>query len=234
MRNLIAGALALAVSLPLAAQTAAPITRPLHIQRTVHDPISGSVSEIDEYYVGHSVIAVRGERIVIIDRAKRTRTEIDRARGTWSEAALDASPLAPRTAQRRQPQIRARELDADGTVHLELDDSELRSIAIDVDRRTPLSPSLVAAITGGDATTPLTRVVVDAASEGTERAFLPSRIERTFELAGETLVMIEELRFIAWEAPPADLIRLPDGAKREISRTERLEQALADFEENRQ
>lgn len=236
MRNHIIGALAVALSLPIHAQSDVPYSRPLHIQRIVHDPISRSVSTIDEYYVGNQVIAVRGDRVVIVDRQKRTLTEVDRSRSSWSESALSAPLMAEVTATRtRDPRVRDRQLLGDGTLTVHFENHEVSSIRVDTDRRIRLSSDAVAAIVGGSSPTSLvTRVVIDAAGDGEGSAFLPSRIERRFEVAGEELILVEELRFVAWEAPPAELLRLPEGARRELSRADRLGQALADIEEPRQ
>lgn len=235
MRNLVIGTVALALSLPILAQSDGSYSRPLHVQRIVHDPITGSSSTIDEYYVGNQIVAVRGGRVVIVDRQKGTVTEIDRGRSSWSESGL-STPLMARqgTAGAATPRIREQRIGGDGTLTLQFENHEVSSIRLNLDRGIRLSSDAVAAIVGG--TSPSSYVsglVVDATKDGEGQAFLPSRIERTFDVGGEELVLVEELRFVAWEAPPAELLRLPEGAKREVSRADRVGQALADLEEPR-
>ena len=228
MRTPFMGALALALSLPVQAQAEAPFARPLHIQRIVHDPISQTTSAIDEYYVGHQVVAVRGNRVVIVDHHKRTITEIDRERSSWSESAL-----SPKTPPRRVPELRERRLDADGTIHLQLADHDIAAISVDVDRSVPLTRAAVGLLVN-EAGSSRDTFVTQAAGTNGEGWFLPTRIERRFVVAGEEIWAVEELRFVAWEAPPAELLRLPQGANREMSRSDRLEQVLVDIEEPRQ
>lgn len=236
IRNLITGALALALSLPLAAQTANTFHRPLHLQRVVHDPIGGATAAIDEYYVGQQVVAVRGARIAIIDHHKLTITEIDRERGTWSERAL-TPPSATQSQSRRAISVRVREqaLDPSGSVRFELDHDELVSLAVRVNRVVRVPRAALAMILGESSFDGFGegRIIADAAKAGDGEFYLPSRIERRYRLAGEELTALEELRFVAWEAPPSDLLKLPEGARRELSRAERLERALIDIEEPR-
>src|SRR5258708_10883545 len=62
---------------------------PLHLTRTVEDPLSGTSSTIDEYYSANRVVTVRGDRTVIVDYERREVTEIDHANATYSVTTFD-------------------------------------------------------------------------------------------------------------------------------------------------
>ncbi len=56
----------------------------LHLTRQVQDPLSGTTTTIDEYCSGNRMVAISGNRTVIVDYDKQEITEIDRGKGTWS------------------------------------------------------------------------------------------------------------------------------------------------------
>lgn len=56
----------------------------LHLTRQVHDPLSGAVVTIDEYCSGNRMVALSGDRTVIVDYEKQEITEINRRAGTYS------------------------------------------------------------------------------------------------------------------------------------------------------
>src|SRR5256885_7970202 len=69
--------------LPSAAGAAALFEQPLHVTRSIEEPLTGTTATIDEYYLGSRAVTVRGERTVIVDYDKREITEIGRANGTY-------------------------------------------------------------------------------------------------------------------------------------------------------
>jgi hypothetical protein len=56
----------------------------LHLTRQVVDPLSGNTVVIEEYCSGNRMVAVSGDRTVIVDYEKQEITEIDRRAGTYS------------------------------------------------------------------------------------------------------------------------------------------------------
>ncbi len=76
--------------------------QPLHLTRTIEDPISQTTSTVHEYCAGNRVVTVSGERVAIADYAKQELTEIDRVAGTYSVTSFaelaNATPVAARRA----------------------------------------------------------------------------------------------------------------------------------------
>lgn len=56
----------------------------LHLTRQVVDPLSGNTVVIEEYCSGNRMVAVSGDRTVVVDYEKQEITEIDRRAGTYS------------------------------------------------------------------------------------------------------------------------------------------------------
>lgn len=63
--------------------------QPLHLTRSIEDPIAGTSVTVEEYCAGDQVVSAAGDRVTIVDYAKQEMTEIDRAAGTWSVARFD-------------------------------------------------------------------------------------------------------------------------------------------------
>lgn len=58
--------------------------KPLHLVRTIEDPLARGASTVHEYCAGNQVITVNGSRVAIADYDKQQLTEIDRQAGTYS------------------------------------------------------------------------------------------------------------------------------------------------------
>ncbi|HEU4887384.1 MAG TPA: hypothetical protein VFV49_05815 [Thermoanaerobaculia bacterium] len=58
--------------------------KPLHLVRTIEDPLARGTSTVHEYCVGNQVITVNGSRVAVADYDKQQLTEIDREAGTYS------------------------------------------------------------------------------------------------------------------------------------------------------
>lgn len=58
--------------------------KPLHLVRTIEDPLARGASTIHEYCAGNQVITVNGSRVAVADYDKQQLTEIDREAGTYS------------------------------------------------------------------------------------------------------------------------------------------------------
>src|SRR4051794_32869510 len=88
--------IALFAVLVASAAAAAPslFTKPLHVTRSVDEPLSGKTSVVEEYYFGSRVVTTRGERSVIVDYERREITEIDRANATYSVTRFDDAAAA--------------------------------------------------------------------------------------------------------------------------------------------
>lgn len=88
--------------------------QPLHITRTIEDPISRKTATVHEYCAGNQIVTVNGDRISIVDYAKQEMTEIDRAAGEYSVTRFD--DIAKAT-----PAPGARRVAAEGTSAPEAD-----------------------------------------------------------------------------------------------------------------
>lgn len=61
----------------------------LHLTREIADPISGRTTTIEEYCAGNRMVAISGDKTVIVDYEKQEITEIDRRAGTYSVTRFD-------------------------------------------------------------------------------------------------------------------------------------------------
>ncbi len=61
----------------------------LHLTRQVHDPLGKTTVTIDEYCSGNRMVAISGEKTVIVDYGTQEITEIDRHAGTYSVSRFD-------------------------------------------------------------------------------------------------------------------------------------------------
>src|SRR5262249_19824386 len=78
-------AIVIALALPSAAvEAAALFTKPLHITRSIDEPLSGKTIVVEQYCFGSRVVTIRGDHTIIADYDHREITEIDRANATYS------------------------------------------------------------------------------------------------------------------------------------------------------
>ncbi|HEY0788247.1 MAG TPA: hypothetical protein VGE86_06360, partial [Thermoanaerobaculia bacterium] len=75
--------------------------QPLHLTREIHDPVTGSVTVVDEYFFGSRAVSVAPDATVIVDYARGESTRIER-RGTYSVASLDDLARAMAAGRRRR------------------------------------------------------------------------------------------------------------------------------------
>lgn len=61
----------------------------LHLTRQVHDPLGKTTVTIDEYCAGNRMVAISGDKTVIVDYEKQEITEIDRHAGAYSVTRFD-------------------------------------------------------------------------------------------------------------------------------------------------
>ncbi len=77
--------------------------KPLHLVRTIEDPLARGASTVHEYCAGNQIITVDGSRVAVADYDKQQLTEIDREAGTYSitpfEEIAKAHAKAPRAAK---------------------------------------------------------------------------------------------------------------------------------------
>jgi hypothetical protein len=83
------------------ASTAVLFPKPLHLVRTIEDPLARGASTVHEYCAGNQVITVSGSRVAIADYDKQQLTEIDREAGTYSVTPFTEIAKSSAETQRR-------------------------------------------------------------------------------------------------------------------------------------
>jgi hypothetical protein len=113
-------ALFLGVALPISLVAAEPILfpTPLHLTREIHDPVSDSITVVEEYYHGSRVLSIRGDLTSIVDYQKSELTEIDRGRGVYSISRFDEMAGALEIGSTPAPLARVSESAGDESVRV--------------------------------------------------------------------------------------------------------------------
>lgn len=145
------------------ASSAVLFPKPLHLVRTIEDPLARASSTVHEYCAGNQVITVDGSRVAVADYDKQQLTEIDREAGTYSVTSFaeiaKAHAKAPRAATKptakawNANQVGVRAAAAGGrsleSWRLVRDDAdEKASIDVGIDRRVTLSRDAVEVLVG--------------------------------------------------------------------------------------
>ena len=209
---------------------------PLHITREVHDPISGKTVVLNEYGYGNRLVSVRGDTTAIADYEKGELTEIDRAAGTYSVTRFETlaklhgnSPTGEETAAlAEEPQPRA--LKAVGakatksgrTAEFFQAEGETFRVEVALDPGVRVSKEALEVLLG--TAYPGTRseqqaLVIHAATKSAAEYALP--LEQLFSVvAGDERVEFRSsvLR-VGTEAPPAEAVAIPAGARLVVSRS---------------
>lgn len=236
-----AAALAIAVSAP--AEEAALFPEPLHLTRSVTDPISGATHRIDEYYSGSRVIFIRGDRTTITDYATRLVIEIDRRAGTFSRTSFEAMARARQDLGPVAREVPARRSDSVGElravrasrrnvanrmaevwiVEMPADRSDgLARIEVSIDPSTRISAAAVEVMAGarfpnrGGAIPAVVMEVAERSrqADGDRSSYaLPVEQIVTWTIDDEEIRLVTRVDGIDSELPPAGLIVIPDGAR---------------------
>jgi hypothetical protein len=141
--------------------------KPLHLVRTVEDPLARVASTVHEYCAGNQVITVNGSRVAVADYDKQQLTEIDREAGTYSvtpfaeiaKAAFDGTShttaAMSKTAKADTWKATARGMRAAAngrsveSWELVRDDAQAKTtIEVGIDRRIALSKDAVEVLVG--------------------------------------------------------------------------------------
>lgn len=231
----------------IAASAAATVLfpEPIHLVRTIEEPIGGTTVTIEEYCAGNRIVSVRGETVSIIDfSAAAELTEIDRSTATWSKTPLAAVAGARRAMARttRVLTIRAagsRQSESGQMLEIfeasDVDGRVARHIEVGVDRQVTLSRDAVETLIG--ASFPSSHTDVDdvilaasadhraiAASVGPGDAVFALPVEITLAVTadGETLTTRNTIVRVDRRTVPPELLLIPTGATRVESRLVRF------------
>jgi hypothetical protein len=219
----------------LAANAAPLFNRPLHVTRSIDEPLSGKTYVIDQYYFGNRVVTVRGDRTVIADYERREITEIDRAAATYSLSKFDdvAAARGARRAQKSDAPVLRDRGDRRGGRNVEVFTADDRAaglhaeIAIDssielsrdafdvvIGAAYPANGGTMADLARGAAKIPRAaagRIGATAAADGYG---LPIEQTVRWDAGGETITSSNRITRVAEETAPAELIVIPAGARR--------------------
>ena len=233
--------------LPSAAGAAGPLfERPLHVTRSIDEPLTGTTATLQEYYFGSRAVTVRGERTVIVDYDKREITEIDRANGTYSvtrfeqvaAARGERVAVAKKTAEGAKPAIvRAgsdRRAGRDVEVFAADDSATALHAEIAVDHSVELSKDAFDVIVGaaypndGGPSADLARGAAKRAAPNTYG--LPIEQTLRWTSAGESLTITNRIVSVDAQTAPPELIAIPPGARLVDSRLLRTRKLADEIE----
>ena len=216
-----------------AAHGAVLFRKPLHVTRSIDEPLSGKTVVVEQYYFGNRVVTVRGDRTVIADYEKRDITDIDRAAATYSITKFEEAAAPARAAQKsdanvvraRSERRSGREVDvftADDRaagLHAEIavDSSiDLSRDAFDVviGAAYPDNGGAVADLARGAARSTRVAAASVGANAAAEHYGLPIEEIVRWDAAGETITSSNRITRVAEEVVPAEVMTIPAGARR--------------------
>jgi len=216
------------------AHAAVLFDKPLHVTRSIDEPLSGKTIVVEQYYFGNRVVTVRGDRTVIADYERREITEINRAAATFSTTKFDevAAARAPRQARQSDaPVVRGRS-DRRGGRSVDVFTADDRAAGlhaeIAVDASIELSRDAFDVVVG--AAYPANGGTMADLARGAARAprAAASRVGTTaadlyglpieqivrWDAGGETVTSSNRVTRVGQETVPPDLITIPAGARR--------------------
>lgn len=246
----------------VAAQKAPLFPEPLHLSRTVEDPLMNEPVTIEEYYFGNRVVSLLGQKVVIADYDRGEMTEVDRAAGTYSIttfeqlASLNAAATQQKAAAVTDDQFTfksaTRRNDSRASETFEATPNKphgnLKKLEVGVDHTVKLSRDAIEVLVG--AAYPRSRSVetdffIRGASPspgggartqaaGTRAAAeysLPVDQIVSFDMDGRELVTRNRIVRVVREAPPADAITIPPGARQVESNAVTAARTIQDLEQ---
>lgn len=241
-------ALILALLAALVAEGAVLFPQPLHIVRSLSDPISGSATTIEEYCVGNRVISLSGDRVTIADYERQELTEIDRAALTYSVTSFPdiaranapstgRRPLAAASSATRKPlaakSLGVRRSAAGRSIEMyAIGEASETSVTVGIDRNVSLSREAAEVLAGAaypNAPAPHHEALIRAAAH--DNAYgLAAEQSMQIEAAGDRITVTNTVTRITNELPPPDLTAIPTGARRVESRITAIPRLLDDLE----
>lgn len=251
--SLIGLALAAALVAPEARAAEVLFPAPLHLTRTIDDPISKTRTVVEEYCYGNRVIAIRGPLTSIADYEKGELTQIDRDRGTYSVTTFETIAKGQRANANvdavSKPEPKGTEMRAGKLADIfearAADGASTRLIRVGVSREIALSRDALEVIIGSrypnrrgeehsiaiEAATPREKSGgIRAASASNRDYALPLEQSVDYEIDGETLRLRNVVTRVGHELPPSELITPPPGATLVESEHGKLEDRLREVD----
>jgi hypothetical protein len=248
--------LLLIVAARLAAADPPLFPTPLHIVRSIEDPLASATVRVDEYCTGNTIVTVNGRRTAIVDYDRQEVIEIDRAGSTYSVAKFDEiaraqatfAPASPKTGSWTTTPLGVRAA-SDGRVAdaFEIVGSSPEKVKVDlrVDRERSVSRKALEALVGSAypnraseqqnavaRACARSRVASVAETSASDSYGIPLDQAITFEAgSGRTLTLRNSVISVTNDLPPPEVMAIPAGARLVESRSARMEKSLKDLKE---
>jgi hypothetical protein len=214
----------------LAAAEGILFPQPLHLTRSHDDPVSGTKSVVEEYFIGNQSISIRGAMTAIVDHARGEMIVIDRERGEYSVTPFHAlkNPSSEKAASRTNDwkvetvgaDTRAARAVTRISVH---SPSQKVKCEAAFDQEILLSRAAAEVILGiaypneaGDDVRALLEAssVRDAQRSESTGFRLPLEMRFTTNVGGDDVQYGSTITAVAFDAPPATQTSIPPGARR--------------------
>lgn len=208
--------LAFLVSAGLAAGVCAQevlFPRPLHLVRSIDDPLSGGAVTVDQYCAGNRIVTVRGQRVSIADYGRQELTEIDRAARTYSVTPFDAIAKSIPAASSKKSDVKVR-VNVSERVTLSRDALDVLIGAAYPNPRRAEHDAIVSAIRakGGEK---FRAAASNAKASSVAEYALPVEQIATYDAGGgETVTVRDAVVHVATDTIPPELLLIPPGATR--------------------
>ncbi len=242
-------------AVPLAAGDVPLFPLPLHLVRTIDDPIAGASVRVDEYCTGNRIITVNGSKTAIADYDRQEILEIDRAAATYSIARFDEiasarAALAPPSSRKEtwtttplgvRGLAGGRSADVFEIVNA---DAEKIRVELRVDRELAVSRKAFDALVGAaypnrptEQQNAVARACARARSVAAETVVadsygIPLEQAITFENGTEKALTIRNsIVSVTNDLPPPEVLAIPAGAKLIESRAARMQKILKELKD---
>ena len=219
----------------LAAHAAPLFNTPLHVTRSIDEPLTGKSYVVEQYYFGNRVITVRGDRTVIADYERREITDVDRAAATYSVAKFDdvAAARGVHRAQKSDAPVLRDRSDRRGGRNVDVFTADDRAaglhaeIAVDssielsrdafdvvVGAAYPASGGTMADLARGAARAPRAAASRIGSTAAGDVYGLPIEQTVRWDAGGKTITSSNRITRVVEETAPPNLIVIPAGARR--------------------
>jgi hypothetical protein len=224
---------------------------PLHLTRQIHDPIANKTFVLEEYGQGNRLVSVNGAKTSIADYERGELTEIDRDAATYSVTRFEVIAKATPTAAIREdarPALRSAGMRATKLGrNAEFFEAEVESggmkqrVSVAVDATTTVSREALEVLLGvayPGTRRPEQEIVMSAAGFHERRGVasntttqqqlfaLPIEQSMTLDVDGQSIELRTSVVRVGTEAPPADVVSIPPGARLVVSRIVSVQQEL--------
>lgn len=189
--------------------------RPLHLVRSIDDPLSGGTVTIDQFCAGNRIVTVRGQRVSIADYGRQELTEIDRAAGTYSVTPFEAiAKSIPAASSSKKSDVEVR-VNVSERVTLSRDALDVLIGAAYPNPRRAEHDAIVSAIRAKGGEKFRATANGNARNASVAEYALPVEQIATYDAGdGETVTIRDAVVRVAGDTVPPELLLIPPGATR--------------------